>query len=143
MGLPNPPVCSPEGSPPDPAFTPSTEAAGLSLSEAYKRLSSNCAIKGGLGLLVVGVPVLVAFRGRSIRLLSAGLGAGIGFGWSLKEADIYLKNPAEEKCPGSASLEHALASIRSATYDKASPVFKLLPEKWRSKTSSDDQQKGK
>eukprot|EP00922_Rhytidocystis_sp_ex-Travisia-forbesii_P003987 GHVS01005778.1.p2 GENE.GHVS01005778.1~~GHVS01005778.1.p2 ORF type:complete len:142 (+),score=26.68 GHVS01005778.1:200-625(+) len=141
MGLPNPPLSSPEGTPSGPTSPTSPDVPGL--SEAYKRLASNCAFKGGLGLLLVGVPALVAFKGRSIRLLAAGLGAGMGFGWSLKEADIYLKHPAEEKCPGSASLEEAFSSIRAGTYNNAGSIFRLIPEKWRSKASSDDQQKGK
>eukprot|EP00922_Rhytidocystis_sp_ex-Travisia-forbesii_P003983 GHVS01005774.1.p2 GENE.GHVS01005774.1~~GHVS01005774.1.p2 ORF type:complete len:143 (+),score=25.08 GHVS01005774.1:72-500(+) len=132
-------VCSQEGStPPCPISTSSTDGSVLSLGEAYKRISANCAFKGGLGLLIAGVPALVVFKGRAVRLLSAGVGTGIGFGWSLKEADIYLKNPAVEKCPGNASLDEAWTSLKSGAYNNAGGVFRILPEKWRSKTPSDN-----
>lgn len=56
------------------------------------------------------------------------MGAGGGMGWSLKEADVFLRNPQTERCPtgGVASWEYFKKSI-SWNFKRG---FEMVPESW-------------
>lgn len=65
---------------------------GLPLREVYARWASDVAVKSALCLGVAVAPALLAFRRPTARGLFAGFAAGLGFGWSLRGADLYLRD---------------------------------------------------
>eukprot|EP00440_Ansanella_granifera_P073495 gb/GFBE01079750.1/.p1 GENE.gb/GFBE01079750.1/~~gb/GFBE01079750.1/.p1 ORF type:complete len:104 (+),score=21.74 gb/GFBE01079750.1/:1-312(+) len=55
-------------------------------------LLTNVLIKASVGSLAF-IPGCVAFRGRGMRILCGGLGAGFGAGMAWAQGDMHLRHP--------------------------------------------------
>lgn len=104
-----------------------TALESLKLHDAYKKLSFDMVLKTSIGGLIGG---LLLYRFPGPRRNLACLGAGIGLGYSIKEVDLYLKNPTQERLPNAWEQMKDPKNRLSSMYHNA--ANKIFPKKGQS-----------
>ncbi|XP_026193330.1 uncharacterized protein LOC113147331 [Cyclospora cayetanensis] len=69
----------------------------LSLKDIYGRFAAAALVNSTLSGTVSLVSALLFLRRRGLRVFTVGVGVGGPLGWTLRDADLYLKDPVANK----------------------------------------------
>lgn len=71
----------------------SSSSNNLALREVYSRFGAAALVNSTVFGTASLISALLLFRGKGLRVFSFGLGVGAPLGWSMRDADLYLKDP--------------------------------------------------